>query len=150
MPARILLDTNVLVYVYDLAEPGKQQRALEVVDGLITAELGAVSTQVLGEFFVVLTRRLASPLTATAAYIRLQHYSQVLRVFEMTAATVLEAARGVRDYRFSYFDAQIWATARLNQIPTVFSEDFNTGANIEGVTFINPFSAGFQLADWLA
>ena len=35
-------------------------------------------------------------------------------------------ARG-RDYQFSYYDAQIGATAKLYQIPFVFSEDFNSG-----------------------
>jgi predicted nucleic acid-binding protein len=71
-------------------------------------------------------------------------------VFELSGAIILEAARGVRDYKFSYWDAQIWATARLNQIPTVFTEDFNVGSTIEGVSFINPFDVDFQLAKWLS
>jgi hypothetical protein len=41
---------------------------------------------------------------------------------------MLEAARGVRTYKMSYWDAQIWASARLHQIPVIFSEDFNGGA----------------------
>ncbi len=57
---------------------------------------------------------------------------------------VLEAARGVRDYQFSFWDAQIWATARLNQIPTIYSEDFNVNSAIEGVRFLNPLSDGLD------
>jgi predicted nucleic acid-binding protein len=49
----------------------------------------------------------------------------------------------------SYYDAQIWASARLNQIPTVFSEDFASGSTVEGVTFINPFDKDFKLTDWV-
>lgn len=44
---------------------------------------------------------------------------------------------------------QIWATARMNQIPTIFSEDFNTGSTLEGVQFINPFSKTFSLEEWM-
>ncbi len=63
---------------------------------------------------------------------------------------VLEAARGVRDHQFSFWDAQIWATARLNQISVVFSEDFNPGWITEGVRFVNPFAADFQIETWLS
>ena len=61
----------------------------------------------------------------------------------------LEAARGVRDYQFNFWDAQIWAAARLNQVPVVFSEDFNTGQVTEGVRFVNPFAEDFRAEDWL-
>jgi hypothetical protein len=49
----------------------------------------------------------------------------------------------------AYWDAQIWASAKMNQIPVVFSEDFGDGVIIEGVRFVNPFSAGFNLETWL-
>ena len=61
---------------------------------------------------------------------------------------VLEAARGARDYDMAYYDAQIWASARLNQVATVFSEDFSDGQTLEGVRFVNPFAAGFRLEEW--
>jgi predicted nucleic acid-binding protein len=62
---------------------------------------------------------------------------------------VLEAGRGVRDHQLSYYDSQIWAIARLNQVPTIFSEDFSDGAVLEGVRFVNPFSPDFRLETWL-
>ena len=49
-------------------------------------------------------------------------------------------------HHLSYWDAQIWATAKLNQIPVVFSEDFFDGQTTEGIRFMNPFSAKFQLS----
>jgi predicted nucleic acid-binding protein len=61
---------------------------------------------------------------------------------------ILEAVRGVRDHTLAYYDAQIWASARLNQIPVVFSEDFQDGLTLEGVRFINPFGDGFSIEDW--
>jgi predicted nucleic acid-binding protein len=62
---------------------------------------------------------------------------------------VLEALRGVRHYKIQFWDAQIWAAARLNQIPTLFSQDFNPGAVLEGVEFVNPYSGTFRLQDWI-
>jgi len=55
----------------------------------------------------------------------------------------------VRDHHLSYYDAQIWATARLNQVSVVFSEDFQGRQILEGVQFINPFAPEFKLSEWL-
>ena len=60
---------------------------------------------------------------------------------------VLEAMRGVRDHQLSYYDAQIWATARLNQMPLIFSEDFHHNI-LEGVRIVNPFAPAFDLEAW--
>jgi predicted nucleic acid-binding protein len=53
----------------------------------------------------------------------------------------------VQQYQFSFWDAQIWAAARLSQAPVVLSEDFNPGAVIEGVRFVDPFGSGFRMQD---
>lgn len=149
MSASVLIDTNILVYAYDRSTLRKQQRALDVLDQLVQNEIGAVSTQVLAEWFVTVTRKLKSPLSVIDATERLTRFVQVWSVLELSPMIVLEAARGVRDYQFSFWDAQIWATARLNQISVVLSEDFNVGATIEGVTFINPLTDSFVFSDWI-
>lgn len=149
MNANILVDTNVLVYAYDRAAPDKQHTAVAVLDTLVRRRIGVVSTQVLSEFFVAVTRKIGQPLSAADARRRIEVYLQTWTVLDLTGMIVLEAARGVETYQFSFWDAQIWAAARLNQIPLVFSEDFNAGATIEGVQFVNPFAPTFQLADWI-
>lgn len=149
MSARVLVDTNVLVYAYDRSEPEKQRRALEVLDPLAISGTGAISIQVLAEFFVAVTRKIAAPLPVPDAYDRVKNYLQSWTVLDVTGMIVLEAARGVRDHQFNFWDAQIWATARLNQIPVVFSEDFNVGQVTEGVRFVNPFAEEFQPESWL-
>ena len=63
---------------------------------------------------------------------------------------MLEAARGVRQHRLRFYDAQIWATARLNQVPTIFTEDFEDGRRLEGVQFVNPLVSGFDFERWSA
>jgi len=149
MSDRIFADTNVLVYAYDRSEPQKQRRALEVLDRLAVSRVGVISTQVLAEFFVAVTRKIETPLSVSEAYVRVKNYLQAWTVLDLTGMIVLEAARGVREHQFNFWDAQIWAAARLNQIPVVFSEDFNVGAVTEGVHFVNPFAEGFQIENWI-
>jgi len=149
MSDRVFVDTNVLVYAYDRSEPGKQQQALEVLDRLAVTGVGMISTQVLAEFFVAVTRKIPAPLSVAEAYERVKNYLQSWAVVDLTGMIVLEAARGVRDHQFSFWDAQIWATARLNQVPVVFSEDFTDGAVIEGIRFVNPFAESFDIEEWL-
>ena len=102
-----------------------------------------ISTQVLAEFFVTVTsaRKFSSPMSAAESYEHLQDYISSWEVVDVTALIVLEAARGVRDYQFSFWDSQLWATARLNQISVIYSEDFNVGSAIEGVHFVNPLKS---------
>mgnify|MGYP005840644493 CR=1 FL=1 len=150
MSASIFVDTNVLVYAYDRSEPQKQQQALQVLDRLVTTRSGAISTQVLSEFFVAVTRKIAAPLTADEAYERVKNYLQSWTILDLTGMVVLEAARGARDHQLNFWDAQIWAAARLNQIPIVFSENFRVGTVVEGVRFVNPFADNFQLEEWVA
>jgi predicted nucleic acid-binding protein len=117
MSDRVLVDTNVLVYAYDRAASAKRGQALEVLDDLLATSSGLLSTQVLGEFFVTVTRKIAYPLSLREADVRIHNLLPAWSVIEVTGLIVLEAARGVREHRFSFWDAQIWAAAKLNQIP---------------------------------
>jgi len=146
--APILIDTNLLIYLFDQNEPARQSQAVEVLDQLELMGLGRLSVQNLSEFFSVSTRKLSPPLSPSEALEQVNLFTRVWPVYDLTPLIVLEAGRGVRDYQLSYYDAQIWATARLNQIPTIFSEDFNVGATLEGVQFINPFAPDFVLDTW--
>jgi predicted nucleic acid-binding protein len=146
--AAMLIDTNVLVYAYDRAEPEKQRRALEVLDALARSGEGRLSAQVLSEFFVNVTRRIPAPLTIAQAQDRLQHYTRIWPVVPLTSDLVFEAIRGVQQYQLSFWDAQIWAAARLGQVSTVLSEDFSPGAVIEGVRFVDPFAGDSRMQEW--
>ena len=64
--ARWFVDTNVLVYAFDDGEPAKRDRARELL-----AKPGAplaLSAQVIGEFYVVVTRKLATSRSAQLSY----------------------------------------------------------------------------------
>ena len=145
----ILIDTNVLLYLYDHNQPVKQERAREVLDQLELRGSGRLSVQCLAEFFSVATRKLSPPLTPAQAVQQISLFIRLWPVYDLTSMIVLEAGRGVRDHQFSYYDAQIWATARLNQVPIIFSEDFSEGSIIEGIRFVNPFTPDFIIGTWI-
>jgi predicted nucleic acid-binding protein len=135
---RFLVDTNILVYAYDRTEYTKQGRSRQVLDWLYRKGLGTLSTQVLGEFFAAVTRKTTEKISAREVYAIIKDYASSWKVLPVTTETILESARGVVEHQFSFYDAQIWATAKLNGIPDVLSEDFSHGRRIEGVEFRNP------------
>jgi predicted nucleic acid-binding protein len=145
----ILIDTNILLYLYDHNQPVQQEQAQEMLDQLELSHSGRLSVQCLAEFFSVATRKLSPKLTPAQAVQQINLFIRLWPVYELTSMIVLEAGRGVRDHQFSYYDAQIWATARLNQVPIIFSEDFSVGSTIEGVRFVNPFSPDFVIETWI-
>jgi predicted nucleic acid-binding protein len=146
MPS-FLLDTNLLVYPFDPRDPVQMEKARTVLQSIEDTGLGCLSVQCLAEFFRVVTVKLRLP--PADIYPVIERWASAFQTFAITPQIVLEAARGVRDYGLSYYDAQIWAAARLNQVPVVFSEDFQDGQMLEGVRFVNPFSADFQLEAYL-
>lgn len=144
----VLVDANILIYAHDPAEPRKQVQAIEILDHLYTNGIGRLSSQTLAEFFAASTRGKKPLLTFTKASEQIDNLALSWTVFDVTSLVVIEATRGVRVHKFSYWDSQLWATARLNQTPAIFTEDFNSGSVIEGVRFVNPFNTGFLLSDW--
>jgi predicted nucleic acid-binding protein len=145
-----MVDTNVLVYAVDERDPRKMAAARQAVEVLEMQRRGVVTTQILGEFFNVVVCRFSRTLSLDVAQAGLERYAATMRVLDMRVPVVFEAARGVRRYGLSYYDAQIWASARLAGIELVLSEDFAAGTEIEGVRFLDPFAEGFSLAEALA
>lgn len=138
MKDRILVDTNILVYAYDSANPEKQVKAFQVIDKLAAGQKGVISAQILGEFFVTATQKLKNPLDPAIISRSIQNYIRSWIVLDITPQIILEAIRGRNTYQMSYWNAQVWATAKLNQIPVIYSEDFQDGQMLEGVLFRNP------------
>jgi predicted nucleic acid-binding protein len=148
---KILLDTNILVYAYDPADLRRQEQAIELLDRVHILGTGQLSAQTLAEFKNAVIRPIHGMpprLTVDEAILSVQHFIDHFEIYPLTPLTIIEAGRGVRDHQLAYYDAQIWATAHLNQIPVLFSEDFNDGEILEGVRFINPFTPHFKLDDW--
>ena len=141
---RFFVDTNVLAYAYDITDHVRRERALTVLRRLQTSGNGAISTQVLGELYRTLTRPRGLGLAPDVAEASVLNHLQSWPVFDVKPLNVLEALRGVREHQLSYYDALIWATARLNGIPFLLSEDGQDGRFVEGVRNLNPFNPGFD------
>lgn len=140
----VLLDTNVLVYAEDNSEPAKRDTARHLMEHLVAERQAVLTAQVCAEFYSVVTRRFRQSLGDQEVAARIGMFAELMPVLDTSLAVILEALRGVLRYKMSYYDAQIWAAARLNGIGTVLSEDFQNGQEIEGVRFMDPFAEGFD------
>jgi predicted nucleic acid-binding protein len=145
---QVLIDTNILVYAHQPAETAKYERAAQIVLTLAENGSGRLSAQILGEFLNATTRGQRPILSIGDALRQATKLVDAFPLFDLTGMIVLEAGRGVREHRLSYFDAQIWATARLNQVQAIFTEDFTHGRRVEGVQFLNPLLPSFDWATW--
>jgi predicted nucleic acid-binding protein len=131
--------------MYDQNEPLKRERAIVIYERLLALGVGALSVQILGEFFNATTRRLKPPLPLSDAIEAVSDLCRGWRVLELQFQQVLDAVRAVERYKLSYYDALIWATARHHGIPFLLSEDLNAGQIIEGVRIVNPFAPDFDM-----
>ena len=145
MPS-VLLDTNILIYTFDPRDEARQEQAIAILLKLEEDEKGCLSTQCLSEFASAAMTKLG--LSADEIMAKINDWQNAFPVFNLTPQIVLEATRGVRDHKLSYYDAQIWASARLNQVPVIFTEDFQDGQTLEGIRFINPFADEFVIEEW--
>lgn len=146
--SQILFDTNILIYGHDPRDLAKQARAILALDHVHAFGLGRLSTQILAEFFSIVSKGPRPLIKRAEATRQVERLARAWPVLDVTSMVVLEALRGVSVHQMSYWDAQVWATARLNQVPVIFSEDFNTGSVLEGVRFVNPLTDGFDPAAW--
>ena len=64
---RRFVDTNVLLYAHDDSAGAKRDQARALVEQLWESRDGCLSVQVLQEFFVTVTRKIAKPLRAETA-----------------------------------------------------------------------------------
>ena len=132
------LDTNILVYAYDLSAGQKQKLAAQLMERCWENENGCISLQVLQEFFVTVTRKLAMPLDHQTARQIVADLAQ-WRLHTPKASDLLQAIDLQRDYQLSLWDAQIVQSAASLGCRQLLSEDLNHGQVYSDVQVINPF-----------
>ena len=135
---KTFFDTNVLVYVFDLDSPDKSRKAHELMRGHVASGGLLLSTQVLQEFYVTVTRKLARPLPEDTALAALRRLA-ALPTVQVDSRLVLEAARRCPTLKLSFWDALIVQAAVEGGATHLLSEDLQDGRNIDGVTIQNPF-----------
>lgn len=136
MTALVFVDSNVLLYAMDEANPEKQQAARTWRAELWKSRKGRISFQVLGEFYVNAVRKQPAARDEARAEVR-----DLLAWNPLTVdSPLLELGWKMQDrYQLSYSDALIVAAAKASSCRYLLTEDLQTGQKLDGVEVVNPF-----------
>lgn len=139
MNDKYFVDTNILIYSFDRANPSKRKIALDLISQALEKGTGLISYQVIQEFLNVATRKFAVPLSFEDA----QRYLNVVlepicEVF--SSLELFHQALEISDqWRFAFYDALIVAAALQAECRVLYSEDMQDSQTIKGLTIRNPF-----------
>jgi predicted nucleic acid-binding protein len=137
MTDKVLLDTNLWVYFYAKNPVDKAQIVTEIISSN-THEI-LMSTQVLGELFHVLTRKKFT--TTSEAIEIIEELIDTFSVLTIDTSKVSLALQVHQEYRYSYWDSLIVATALMGECAVLYSEDMHHSQQIEDkLSIINPFT----------
>lgn len=136
------VDTNVFVYAFDAADPGKRRKAEELIDGLMRRPENTVLLwQVAGEFLNWL-RKWESKGQMSAADVE-SNFRGVRAMFplRLPAETCFAASFALRGrYFLSHWDSLLVAACKDAGVARLYREDMQHGADYDGVTVVNPFA----------
>lgn len=138
MKDKVFVDTNILVYFRDASEPIKQKTAEDLLRRLWEEKRGRISTQVLGEYFVTVTKKLKPGLPASDAWLDMQSFLSWNPV-TIDKAILSRAYDAFTGYSLSWWDATIVAAAERAGSLILASEDLSCGQEYFGVRIVNPF-----------
>lgn len=138
MSDRTFVDTNVLIYAHDVDAKSKHETAKKILRELWGERTGVLSTQVLQEFYVNVTRKIRHPISKGSA--RLVVSSYAIWCGDTTHAEISTAFRIEDEYRIGFWDALIVASALKSGATRILSEDLNAGQTMAGIRIENPFA----------
>lgn len=139
MNDKYFLDTNIFVYSFDLQSKSKQKRAKEIVEQALVDHDGVISCQVIQEFMNVMTRKFKTTLSNFDCQRYLEHILSPLCEVYPTIGMYQQALTIQSETGFSFYDSLIVAGAQAGGCKIIYSEDFQHGQKISGVTIQNPF-----------
>ena len=133
----VFVDTNVLIYALDQADPRKQAAAATWRAELWKSHAGRISYQVLQEFYAKVCHKWPAATDAARAEVRDLLAWRPLPV----SAALLEQSWKLQDrYRLSFWDAMIAAAAKATGCRYLLTEDLQAGQSLDGVVVLSPFS----------
>ncbi len=138
MNDRAFVDTNVLLYAHDRGMGKKHEKACALVSELWQKRSGVISTQILQELYVNLSRKLARPLERREIRQIIGEYRR-WQVVLNTADSVVEAMEIEDRHRLSFWDALVVRAAEMAGVETLYSEDLSHGQIYGSVRVVNPF-----------
>lgn len=132
------VDTNVLVYAHDRTDGVRQPIAAQLLEDLWRARDGVLSTQVLTEFYAVVTRKFDPPLPRREARALVDAYA-AWPLVQVDAPLIVAASALEEQHSLSFWDALIVEAARRGGANRLVSEDLQHGRRIAGLVIANPF-----------
>jgi len=135
---KVFVDTNVIVYAYDKNAGEKHRVAADIMTDLWRSGLGTISTQVLQEFFVTLTKKISVPMDISVVRETIRRLSK-WDVLLIDADMIIRATELQERYKYSFWDSMIIASAIAGRARTILSEDLADGQIIQGISIRNPF-----------
>lgn len=139
-PAYELVDANVLVYAFDASAGRKKVAAEKLLAQLWEAGTGCLSVQILQEFFVTVTGKVAKPLSVEEAADHIREFS-TWKVFAPGPNDVLRAIALHKQAKVSFWDAMVVHAAAELGCDVLWTEDLNDGRVIGGVRIRDPFAS---------
>ncbi len=139
MSGKTFVDTNVLIYAHDVDAGKKHEIAQALLRDLWGERTGALSVQVLQEFYVNVTRKIVRPLKKDMARLVVNNYA--IWSAETTPAEIAMAFRIEDESRIGFWDALIVSCASKIGASRILSEDLNPRQRIAGILIENPFAA---------
>ena len=142
MSVEAFLDTNILVYHLDDADPAKHRVAERLVRSALDTGNACISFQVVQECLNVGLRKARVPLDADTAR---RYLDTVLMPLWRAMPSDRLYHRGIElqaRYGYGFYDSLIIAAAQEMGCSKLFSEDLHHGQAIDGLTITNPFLLG--------
>jgi len=130
------VDTNILIYAHDGGAGAKHEAANELVGRLDQDSSGALSTQILSEFYDIATRKLGRPKEQLAEIIK---DFGGWTIHRPALADLLGASRLHQRHNISWWDALVLQSAQALGCETLWTEDLAHGQRYGPVTVRNPF-----------
>ena len=135
---RQFVDTNILVYAHDAVAGPKHDTAKALLQDLWNSRWGCLSIQMLQEFYVTVTQKVAMPYSAIEAANIIEDFA-AWRIHAPTVSDVLAAIDLQNRYQLSFWDAMMLQSAGSLGCTVVWTEDLNHGQMINQVLIQNPF-----------
>jgi predicted nucleic acid-binding protein len=136
----MFVDTNVLVYAHDASETIRQPVAQTLLAELWRNRVGALSTQVLQEFYVVATRKFEPPMPRRQARQLVDAYSH-WQLIHVDVPLIISASLLEERHSLSFWDALIVEAARRASATRLLTEDLQAGRRIDKMLIDNPFAS---------
>ena len=139
MSDKFFIDTNILVYSFDNANPTKCSIARRVIEQALTDNNGVISYQVVQEFLNVATRKFVMPLCVEDAKAYLNRVLEPLCEVYASMELYEHALDISQRWQYSFYDALIIAAAVRSGCSRLYSEDLQHGQKIQQLEIFNPF-----------